>query len=668
MTEALSFFPSVAYLALALFLPGTVLLVLARIDTFAAFCLGPTVTLASFAMSSVLYDALNIPWNGLTAVLGVVPLCLVIIGLRRRLPRCNLSHLSEQGTPPTLAVAAGVAVGSGLTALALVRGIGSAGTASQGWDPIFHANVLAWIRDSGSASPWSIAPIYAEQNTSYYPAGWHSFVSLYPGSPLEAANASAIIIGALVWPLGIALLASVVFPRIPAVWATAPVIAASFISFPFAQLLRSGQWPNGLATALVPGILAVAILLLRRVCSTESNVRHSNQNLQLAALGVAAVTGAAAAHPSSIFALGIAVLPFALAALLQLAIRGWRKRRLATVVVILALLGATTVTALLLQASPLLRSVMSYNRAVRAEVPDSLWLAFFDLPRFPRITPPAPDDFNLVVGLLVILGALIVLFIRGSRATAVSWAVFVVLYVLAAGPENPFRWLTGVWYKDTQRIAPFIAMFGSLLGALALVTIATILGRLMIRALPMKLPSIGAATGIGFLVVVGLAVAYGASSNFRSDDRISVTAHNYTTDPRLSLGVLAPGEQEFIAKAGSALPEEAKVIGDPFNGAALFYAVADRDVVYTQLGSASAGSKAKELLRTDFKNIHDDAAVCDAIAALGSTHFYQDPPGFSHGSPSVEAWPGFYDVPVDDGFELVATDGTRSLYRITACP
>lgn len=667
MAELLSFFPSVAFLTLALFLPGTLLLVLARIDAFTALCLGPAVTLASFAVSSVVGDALGVPWNALTAALGVLPLWVLAFVLRQRLPPLAVSRLTNHGVPTILAVAAGITTGSALTALALARGIGSARTASQGWDPIFHANVLAWIRDSGGASPWSIAPIYAEQNTNYYPAGWHSFVSLYPGHVVEAANASAIVIGAFVWPLGIALLASVVFPRVPAVWAVAPVIAASFISFPFAQLVRSGQWPNGLATAVVPGILAVAILLLQRICSADHNVRHTKQNVQLAVLGGMSVVGAAAAHPSSVFALGVCIVPFALAAFLQVAIRGWRTRRLTTVVVLLALTAAVTATALFLHTSPLLRSVMAYERAVRAEMPDALRLAFFDLPRFPRISPPAPDDFNLMIGLLVLLGALFVLFIRDSRATAVSWALFVVLYILAAGPENPFRWLTGFWYKDTQRIAPFIAMFGSLLGALSLVLVAAGAARLLVRVLPNERRPFGAAVATGVLVLGGLTVTYGFSSNYRSEDRFSVTAHNYTTDPRLSLGVLTPGEQEFIEQAGADLPSDARVIGDPFNGSALFYALADRGVVYTQLGSASAGSRAKELLRTGFKNLHSDADICGAIDAVGATHYYQDRPGLSHGSLNVDAWPGFYDVPTDEGFELVASDGTRALHRITAC-
>jgi hypothetical protein len=146
----------------------------------------------------------------------------------------------------------GVAIGAAVTSLALLRGMGDPATASQGWDPIFHLNALRWIQESGKATPWSIAPIFGAGQPTYYPAGWHSAVALVPGSVSEAANLSSIVIGGLIWPIGLTFLASAVLPRHPAAWALTPLIAASFVSFPFSQLLRSGQWPNGLATALCP--------------------------------------------------------------------------------------------------------------------------------------------------------------------------------------------------------------------------------------------------------------------------------------------------------------------------------------------------------------------------------------------------------------------------------
>jgi hypothetical protein len=313
---------------------------------------------------------------------------------------------------------------------------------------------------------------------------------------------------------------------------------------------------------------------------------------------------------------------------------------------------------------------MAYRRAVRAVVPDSLYLAFFDLPRFPALSPPAPDDFNIAVGLLVILGTAVAVFVREARPLPVTWLAFVGLYVLAAGPENGLRWLTGFWYKDTQRIAPFIAMAGSLLAALA---IAVVMGA-VIRAVSARLPQARTAgrwpvPAILFTAAVAMVtgVLYVGSGSYRSVERVAVAAQNYVVSDKPGTGVLSSGEQAFIERADAVLPADAVVIGDPFNGETYFYALTGRHVVYTQLGAPTAGSAAKELLRTGFNRLATDASICEAVRKVGATYFYEDAPGASHGSVSLKRWPGFYNVPTDQGFERVASADGRTLYRITAC-
>ncbi|MDF9277368.1 hypothetical protein P4U43_06120 [Arthrobacter sp. EH-1B-1] len=647
------------------------MLLLARLDAFTATVLGPAVTLFLLAVSSVLVDAAQLPWNAYTAAGSVLLFWIVALVICRIwiLPQ-YVGVLTSASRTVRAAVAGGVLTATALTSLALARGIGTADRVSQGWDPIFHSNVLQWIRDSGSATPWTIAPIYAEERTSYYPAGWHSFVSLYPGSLTEAANSSTIVIGAVVWPLGLALLASVVLPRVPATWAIAPVIGASFVSFPFAQLLRSGQWPNGLASALVPGVLAVVIQLLYRICSPDRNKRWSGDTAWLATVAVLALLGAVAAHPSSVFALLVAALPFAGSALLPSLIQGFRSRPSRTLVLVGVALLAAGGMAATLASSPLLHSVVSYPRAVRAVFPDSIWFALFDLPRFPVLSGPTIEELNLIVGLLMVSGAILSLLRKETRPLAMSLASFVLLHILAAGPENPLRWLTGVWYKDTQRIAPFIAMLGSICAAFGLVAGVSALVRGADRFVRnvSKRPMRDRTDFVTGLVLIGILISiYVTSSNFRSADRIAVSARNYITNPQTSLGVLSPGEQEFIEMAGSKLPKDAKIIGDPFNGAAAFYTLTGHEVVYTQLGSASGGIEEKKLLQARFNEIHTNDAVCDALQHVGATHFYEDAPGMSHGSSSLSAWPGFYDVPTDSGFRRVEAEGPWTLYEIVAC-
>ena len=659
---------TVVLLVGAFFLPGLLVLLPLKPGWPAAVALSPAVTLLVFLAGSLAAGAVGVPWNAATAALSAVPPMVAAWLVGRRLGLASSLGPARLRWPVNLAVGAGVVTGSAVTCLALFRGIGNPASASQGWDPIFHLNVLRWIQESGSATPWGVAPVFG--SGTYYPAGWHSVVSLVPGSVAETANLSSIVIGGLIWPIGLTFLASAVLPRHPLAWALTPLFAASFVSFPYSQLLRSGQWPNGLATALVPAALALSVLLLRRLASAERAGTPAREYALPAAVLAAVLGGCAAAHPSAVFATAVAALPFVAAHLLPPLLRGARRRPRIAVAAGAAAVAAAAAASAVLARSRLLAGVMAYPRAVRAQVPDSLLLAFFDLPRFPALSPPAPEDFNLAVGLLVILGGAVAVFIRGARPLTVAWLVFAALYVLAAGPENALRWLTGFWYKDTQRIAPFIAMTGSLLAALAV----AVLARAAHRAVAARLPAarLGGRLPVpGVLVALSVAVVmygmYAASGGFRSVDRVAVAAQNYEVSARAGTGVLSRGEQAFIQRAGAMLPDDAVVIGDPFNGETYFYALTGRHVVYTQLGAPTAGSAAKELLRTRFNRLATDPSVCAALRKVGATHFYEDAPGGSHGTVSLKRWPGFYNVPTGRGFEKVASADGRTLYRITAC-
>jgi hypothetical protein len=160
---------------------------------------------------------------------------------------------------------------------------------------------------------------------------------------------------------------------------------------------------------------------------------------------------------------------------------------------------------------------------------------------------------------------------------------------------------------------------------------------------------------------------YWVSGSYRSVERVAVAAQNYVVSDQPGTGVLSSGEQEFIERAGAMLPGNAAVIGDPFNGETYFYTLTGRHVVYTQLGGATSGSPAKELLRTGFNRLATDKSICEAVREVGATHFYEDAPGSSHGSTGLKQWPGFYNVPTGRGFEKVASANGRTLYRITAC-
>lgn len=658
--------------AAVLLAPGLLVLLPLGTPLPTAVALAPAVGLASLSLTSIAMAALDIPWS-LAAAVGGSLVGFVIAWLIGRRYRFVQDHTPRPGWLLLVVLLAAVLGSSLLTLVALYRGMESVGTASQGWDPIFHMNAVQWIRESGEATPWSVTPIFSS-NTNYYPVGWHLVASLIPGDVVQASNISTLVIGAVLWPISVSYLASVVFPHRRVVWLLAPVLAASYISFPYAQLMRSGQWPNGLGTALAPACLAILIVALRLLFRPDHEphqvrpVRY-REVLTTVLIAVVALVGTAAAHPGALMAVAVAALPFAIAYSFPWLVSIHRRHAREGAIWLLAGAGALALGIAVLSQSRLLEGVMRYDRSVRAELPESIHFAVFDLATFPVLQAPNVEEFNTYVGLLAVAGALLALLRKGHRALAVAWLAFVSLHILAAGPENPARWLTGFWYKDTQRIAPMVAMTGALLAGLTIDMLTrTVIG--LIRRVPgsvaAPVPRVQPHQIASVISLTLVATIYVASDNFRAAERIAVTARNYSVDSN-GMGVLAAGEQNFIERAAGLLPDDAIVVGDPFNGETYFYTLAQRRVVYTQLGSATSGHEAKEYLRTAFNQIHTDPSVCRALHSLGVTHFYEDEPGISHASDGLEDWPGFYGTDTTRGFEVVLTEGSHTLYRITAC-
>src|SRR5690606_5909281 len=135
----------------------------------------------------------------------------------------------------------------------------------------------------------------------------------------------------------------------------------------------------------------------------------------------------------------------------------------------------------------------------------------------------------------------------------------------------------------------------------------------------------------------------------------------------LAWGTMATTEElAMIERAEQTLPTGAVVVGDPFNGSALLPALAGRDVVFPQLG-ASGMSPAQLYLEANLNRIHADPRVCEALAAVGASHLYQDTATADDGAKVNPRTSAMRDVDTSRGFQLVDSAGSAALYRITAC-
>ncbi|MFT4468678.1 DUF6541 family protein [Arthrobacter sulfonylureivorans] len=743
------------------YLPGFLALRALRQPSIRALVLAPAAGTALAAVGTMACLLTGVRWNLLSAAV----LAALGIGL------CWLAGRAiNPPEAPVLAVpravkwmmAASLAITALILGSVMIQAMGSIDRVSQAWDPTYHVNVLQWIKQNGQASPWSIWPIFGGAPPSFYPAGWHAMVSLIPGDVVTAGNLSCLIIGCVVWPTSLALLARALFPSRPLVWVLTPLIASSMLAFPLVQMFRAGQWPNSFAVALLPAILALGIELQYRlpgavaptagrtvdagtaadsesapgtqpdvyadaspapgtqpdiapapgtppgagaspgprsdadtdagtgavvvaVGLSQTRAPRRRTTADLAALAMVTF-GAAWIHPSALASLlvlgGVYLIRVAVLGLLRL----WRSHRKQFVVTVSALAAAAVGVVVLLTQSQLLAAVMSYPRGRTAGWEDALVWLVFDLPRQPASADAVPGSYAVVVGILMVCGALLACFTARTWPAVAGMAAAVVLFILAAGPEdNPFRWLTGFWYTDPPRIAPLVHIFAVVFAALALDQLCTLLVRLIrprrgrtgaraptgARASTNVPPDTHArpdrqqlaTAGLAFAVLAAVFVSTGA---FRHDVRVDTASIRYGITQHHDGRALMGDEQDFIRSLGPLLPAGAVVIGDPFNGLPYIYSLTGHQTVYFQ-NVSSAGSKDKDYLRQHFRNIGSDPRVCPALRSTGATYLYDDQPvrGYQHSA--KHQWPGFHNIDFSHGFRRIASHGSATLYEITAC-
>lgn len=650
--------PGLAGMALLWVLPGYAVLRLLGARGLLAVGAGPAVTTGVSGVLAIGYDLLGVPWRLWTFALGALGVVLLAGALGRVLrttgdPR-GLTVAGERRLTPAERgwLALTWLLGGGALTATMMVGMGRADQPGQAWDAVFHYNALWFVRDTGNASSLGgLSPMYADIIAPFYPAVWHGLVAIAPGFPrvTEAANASSIVIGAVVWIAGLVALARVVWPARALPTVLVPVLAATYVTFPAIAVSMLAVWPFALSTALVPGTIALLIATLRGVLSWR-------MHLTLALGLLAATTGVVLAHASGLFSLLLLALPLVTVLILRqlrrmarrgAPVRAWLLGAGWVLGVVLALAVLVTI--------PAVRSIMDYERGGQPSYLPGIGSLTID---HPLIYVYKITSVNLVVTLLVWLGVALAVRWRHARWLVVALVCAVVLTLLAAGtPDNTFRVLAGFWYTQASRINQLVLVPAIMLAAGAGAWLATRIG----RALGWRVEAAAA------LLVVGIVVL---TSGLRWTSQVQVMASTYTTVP-IAWGTMLEAEEiAMIDRAGEVLPEGAVVLGEPVAGSPYLLHRADVQVVFPQLSPIS-GSAERRVLEQGFADWESDPAVCEAVRALGVTHVYADTLSFydeanakfeqsTQGLAGLDPVEGEHWHQLDEG-------GQASLWEFTGC-
>ncbi|WP_035749242.1 DUF6541 family protein [Arthrobacter sp. 35W] len=656
----LSTVPAMACALAVLLVPGLGLAWFLRMRGFAVVAAAPVLSVALIAVAATIAPFLSIPWSLLPVAALTVLACLAAHFAGVAASRTTPGFVQPRAMDRRFAAAAaGVLLAAALIGSRLLYAFGSMENISQTYDNIFHLNAIRYILDTGQASSFTVGGL---TGIPFYPAGWHAVVSLTAqlsgaGIPV-AVNATNLVIGAVVWPLGSILLCQQVLGQSRLAAVLAGVVSAAFGAFPLMMVDFGVLYPNLLSISLLPAALALGIQVLGL-----SVVPDMPPLLRWLAL-VIALPAVALAHPSTLMAF-FAIMTPAVLFVFAAAWRRWRRDWPAARRRALVSSGGLLAGILLLGA---------VWQAVRPEEGAAFW---------PPIHSPLGSLWELLtnslmnrppavlLSVLVVAGVLALLRQRRFWWVLGMFAVVCLLFLVVSSfrPGRIRDFITAIWYNDSYRLAalvPSVAVLVATVGAVwAVRWIAARIGQLRPRTagpgaagLAGKAPWKPAAVASVAAVVVVLVL-----TQFGNVQYATQSAHrNY--ELRADSPLLTSDEMAVLRDVETLVPRDAVIASSAWNGSALAYAIAGRRTIQPHVLSSNFTLNDKIVLDS-LRDSATNPLVCPAVRELHVAYVldfgHQEVNDGSHPAPGL-------DNLADSGVAtLLSRHGDAQLFRFTGC-
>ena len=640
---------------------GWALRVPARLRVFYA----PLLTFALVAVSAIVLGKTGIPWS----LISFVPVAAVLVAaaaglmwlVGRRWPA--LASASWPGNDVPVAWPVVGAVLGGFLVLHMTEDMVYGPEAfSQSLDNSFHMNAIRWIQEHGDASSLTLGAVSAaDQQPTFYPAGWHDFVSLIystTGTSIATATIVTVLLTAsFVWPCSLVAF-SLSIPKLRRLQALAiPAIIGGFAAFP-GLLLRWGVlFPNLLGYALLPTFVALMAHLVQALLRREFSVLLS---LGLSAL--VGIAGLALVHPNAVVSAVVFALPMLLAGVVQvsrsheLALRQKWVGSLLLVGVSIGCVGAWLVLRPGASASNTWEPMLTEGEALYQ-------FLFLGLENANQLR----DTFNpsYLAGFLALWGAGYLLYKRRNLWLIASWALIGYLWIIAATvPRGDFRLLmVGPWYTDHFRLAALVVFPSAVLAGIGLGGFVEGLLTWIVRRVPRTARLNVATAGMGVAAVLVLVLA-GLTSRVPSVQETTLAvSKEYRVTP--SSVVLNQDEMNVINEIPKIVPKGDVIVNNPWDGSAYIYALADRHL--TGYHFEFETSPKYSAIMHNLKNARTNPEVCREVNKYKAHWYVHLENQLNFGPDAQKNYDGLVAAIGTDVLTPVYSSGPMTLYRISAC-
>lgn len=632
----------------------------------------PLLTFALVAVSAIVLGKTGIPWN----LISFVPVAAVMVAaaagvmhlVGRRWPSAVPDASSEAAenwagnTVPLAWPVVGAVLGGFLTLHATQHMVFGPEAFSQTLDNSFHMNAIRWIQEHGDASSLTLGAVAAaNQEPTFYPAGWHDFVYLIystTGTSIATATIVMILLAAgIIWPCSLVAMCLSI-PHLRPLQALAiPALTCGFFAFPGLLLFWGVLFPNLLGYALLPAFVALLLHMIQLMARREYSLVLSLSLTILVGLG-----GLALVHPNAVVSAAVFAVPMLLGGVVQvLRTRGAsrRERLVGTGVLVALIAGCVTIWLSLRpseEASDLWTAIMSEGEAVY----QFLFLGLENANPLGGNFAPA-----YLLGFLALWGVGYLLYKRRNLWLIGSWMLVGYMWIIAASvPRGDFRLLmVAPWYTDHFRLAALVVFPAVLLAGIGLGgAVEGIFVRIM-HAIPREKHAKVAPAMMGASMVLVLAVAGLSSRTPAMHDATLQVAERYKVTP--TSDILNQDEMNVINEIPKIVPKGDTIVNNPWDGSAYIYALADRHLTSYHFEFQTSPKYAAIL--NDLKDARTNPEVCREVNQY-KAHWYVHLENQGNFGPAQQKnYDGMVAAIDTDVLTPVYSSGPMTLYRISAC-
>lgn len=624
-------------------IPGLLVSLLLGARGHIAWALAAPAGTTIIVLAALAAPVVGLAW-GVLPVLSVTAVISLIAAILRFMPWFSASALRldvRLGRAALLSSIGAVVV----VAVQLIIVIGGPENISQTFDNIFHLNAIRYALDTGSVSPLTIGSMTsaATGGLPFYPSGWHAVASLVV--PLTGAsipvvsNAVMIFFAAFVWPVSILLLTRVLVGSSAPHVVAAAAISAAIPAFPLLLVDYGVLFPYMMSLSMI----GVPLALIASAGSRRS--WRERWPFVIGALG--SMPAIAIAHPGGFVALLVFTTVILLVLWIRLLLTHTSKRAKIVSSVCAAIYTIMALAAWYVLRPPIdARSWLpteTVGQAVGEVLTASVWFG----------------PVNAIVATLVITG-LVVCLRRRSTTDWMAVGFFLAaagLYIVVSGLPYLVQRdvLTGAWYNNAPRLAALLAFAWVPLASAGGAHLWTIASRWSARIGSPGLRR--AALAAGAVLVLVVIPQFGTMRQAVSGAHASFA----TTDDS---PLLTSDELALIERLDDEVPEDAVILGSPWTGTALAYAMADRKVVMPHTLMDITEEMSTLLDRLDSAR-PGSVEVCSALDDLGVEYVLDF--GTQEINDGKHPYKGLDRLRTSESVEKVDQVGDAVLYKVVLC-